>query len=116
MLQPQRDSRKLRTFLRNNGFKIIKEEIAIEGKFYYEILKVIKGSQPHYLDDLLSKDLADTCNEKFIDYVKFSLKNCQNLIDKLSKIPTADKRIQELVSMERIYKEVLNNCESKRCN
>ncbi|MCL2678438.1 MAG: class I SAM-dependent methyltransferase, partial [Clostridiales bacterium] len=45
VLQPQKDAPALRRFLSKNGWRIVAEEIAQDGGFYYEMMAAEKGGQ-----------------------------------------------------------------------
>lgn len=76
ILQANTDVSKLRYFLLNNGFTIIKEIIVVENKHYYEIIECIKNNdksnwsnRDYFIGPILSKSheiiIREYLNNKF---------------------------------------------------
>lgn len=61
VLQPQSDLKKVRSFLRDNSYKIVDEDMVFEDGKYYPMMKVIPVEKDLFWEDMKS-DVMDACD------------------------------------------------------
>lgn len=116
IFQPMVASKELRKYLVDNGYMIIDESLAKEGRRFYEIIVVKKGQST------IEKDIYYEIGEKLIEknhpllreFLQDKKKTVYDIIEKLGndKRPSIDIRHKELNKILQAYKEVEDEIES----
>lgn len=100
ILSPQSELHKVRTFLQENSFIIIKEIIIFEDGKYYTIMKAIKGNMNYerYIDFKYGKLLLEEKNsmlKEFLEKERIQLEEVRNTL-KIQDSDAAKRRILEV--------------------
>lgn len=109
VLQPQSELFLVRKWIRENGFKIEKEEIVVDGGKYYFVMDVRPGksevSDPdtQHIYDCFSEYLIATKNPVLKEFLLRGLEKNNGYLEKIS----SDKR-QPLLEENRLIMEALN--------
>lgn len=99
VLQPNYAAEYLRKWLYNNGFEIYDEDLAKEGRKFYNILRVRPNGEPIQKTDieyLVGEKLIAKKHELFSDYIEYLIKIYTKIENGLSK----SKRKSEHISKE----------------
>lgn len=92
ILQPQSEIRKVREYLRDNGYKIVQEEMVLEDGKYYPMMKVLHGEE----EDLTEEEL---------DFGKFLLKEAHPTLKRyLEKERCTEKAILDNLNGQKTQK------------
>lgn len=116
ILQPMVASKELRKYLVSNGFMIVDESLAKEGRRFYEIILAKNGN------DTIKKDIYYEIGPKLIEnnhpllkeFIKHKIDEIESIITKLGteKTDNIRTRYKELIKNLEDYKEVENKIES----
>jgi len=95
IFQPMQYSEVLREYLYNNGYNIIEESLAKEGKKYYQIIKAIHGEKiledPMYL--FVGKELFINKDKLLKEYLKVQLDKKLNILNKIGNASNGNEKI-----------------------
>lgn len=113
VLQPQSDICRVRHYLHDNGFKIIREKMVVDGGKYYTVIKAARGQQTfdREYEYIYGKYLIEECDEVFVNYLKKLYAANTGIIKSLDK-PGGDIhicRIKELNRDNAIISAILEN-------
>ena len=99
VLQPQKNVVELRTYLHQNNFEILKDEIVQEGKIFYYVLKVEKVDKPKPLSiqELYFGNPSDLKTLK--EYLKYELSKRKEI--------SAKKKVLENETLIRLIEQHL---------
>lgn len=107
IFQPMVASDVLRVYLAENDFEIINEEIAIEGKKYYEIIVAKPNSQKNIVfqkhDEILGPILKNKKGDHIDLFYKFKISKYKNIYDNIKKNSKKDastelSELREIIS------------------
>ncbi|MFP4457214.1 MAG: tRNA (adenine(22)-N(1))-methyltransferase [Clostridia bacterium] len=92
ILQPQNNSKKVRLWLLNHGYKIVNEELVIENNIIYQIIKAIQGISEKYSDIELEFGLNRLIKEKGLlkEYLRQEINKCKKIIIEMNKSKNSD--------------------------
>lgn len=117
ILQPMVASKELRSYLINNGYRIVDEGLEKEASRFYEIILAKKGTEN------INKDIYFEIGEKLIEnnhpllreFIKYKINVTESIIDGLRATKSCDakKRLSELEILLEQYKEVEDRIEGK---
>ena len=118
ILQPMVASKELRAYLINNGYMIVDESLAKEGKRYYEIILAKKGNS------VIQKDIYYEIGQKLVEnnhpllkeFIVYKINIIKSIFAKLGtdKTDNIKERYKELENILEEYKEVEREVESKK--
>lgn len=85
ILQPQSEIHKVRQYLQEMGFKIVKENMILEDGKYYPMMKAIKGKDTKYKEFELyyGKYLIENKHPILMDFIQKEIGLKENIIGKL---------------------------------
>ena len=110
VLQPNYATEYLRKWLYNNGFDIYDEDLAKEGRKFYNILKVRPNGEPRQKSDLeyiVGENLIAKKHVLFSEYIEYLIKIYTKIENGLSKSKSKSERInKELQTTINIRKEL----------
>ena len=116
ILQPMVASRELRQYLVENGYEIVNESLAKEGRRFYEIIQAKRGKGNIHKD--LHYDVGHKLIEKehplVKEFVDFKINEIEEILSKLG-LDDTDKTVErrkELTKKLEEYKEVAKQIES----
>lgn len=101
ILQPQKNVVKVRKYLQNNGFKIVRDEIAQEDKMFYFILNAVRTKLPTPINTFELYFGFPKNTQTFKNYLNFKLQKCLEISSKTKTI--------ENETLIRLIKEYLEN-------
>lgn len=112
ILQPQSEIRRVREYLNESGYQIVKEDMVLdEGKFY-PMMKVVKGGREVYREEELcyGKLLLQSKNPILKTFLEKELELKNGIYEKLKKTSgeSAKKRVMELESDISLIQEALH--------
>lgn len=112
ILQPQSEIRRVREYLNESGYQIVKEDMVLdEGKFY-PMMKVVKGGREAYREEELcyGKLLLQSKNPILKTFLEKELELKIGIYEKLKKTSgqSAQKRVSELESDISVIQEALH--------
>lgn len=113
ILQPQSEISKVRSYLCENGYRIVKENMVYEEGKYYPMMKVVKGEKEAYSQEELEygKCLLEEKHPVLKQFLKWELTHQEEILSALKKQESqrtkertaqVEKRIEEI---KRILKE-----------
>lgn len=113
ILQPQSEISKVRSYLNENGYRIIAENMVYEDGKYYPMMKAVVGESEIYTEEELEygKHLLAERHPVLQQYLQWEIKHHKEIIDTLKKQDSdkAKERILQLEEkidkMEQILKE-----------
>lgn len=116
IFQPMTASRELRSYLKDNQFKIVDEDLVKEDGKFYEIIYAKKGLElvedNIYLE--IGKRLLDKKHPLLQEFIEYKINSSKNIMGNLQGIDTekAKNRYLKLKEGKKKYKEVLSNVKS----
>ncbi len=100
ILQPQKNVVELRTFLQQNNFRVLTDDLVQEGKMFYYILKVKRENKQIPLNTLQTYFGNPQDKQVFKNYLTFELEKREEI--------SKQKKLLENETLIRIIKECLN--------
>ena len=110
VLQPQKHADKLRLWLVEHNWRIVRESIAFDNGFYYVVIAATPGRMILNADEIFfGPCLLKESPPLFFHYLDFMLRQSEALIDQLKDFPRAKihKRICELEAQAQRIREIL---------
>ena len=100
ILQPQSEWFKVRRFLKENGYTIVREEMLIEDGKYYVAMKAKKGEGPSFgaVEEAYGPYLLKEKNLVLKEYLNGTIASYEKIMEQLEKVetPSAKKRKLEI--------------------
>lgn len=121
ILQPQSEMPQFRKFLRENGYEIVREEMIYEEGKFYPMMKVIPGNHSKDMDSFQQEQILwDTYGEYLLkkkhpvlrQYLEYSKKHMEELLQHLKEQSASAERIRELETEYRLLLEAIAYCDN----
>ena len=113
ILQPQSEIDKVRRYLEEAGYMIVKEDMVFEDGKYYPVMKAELGEM-HYEQEIFyeyGKLLLEKKHPVLKEFLLFKFKNYENILQKLAQDGKQEERmqnrIQELEKEKSMIQEAL---------
>ena len=106
MLAPQKNTYKVRRFLLDNGYKILKDFTFYSQNKFYDAIKAVKGEDFYTPDELIfGRDIVKEKPEGFIKKVCFDIEVLNGIIadEKASKLSKETAKIK-LIKLKEFIK------------
>ena len=112
ILQPQSEIRRVREYLNESGYQIVKEDMVLDEEKFYPMMKVVKGDRDVYREEELcyGKLLLQSKNPILKTFLEKELELKNGIYEKLKKTSgeSAKKRVMELESDISLIQEALH--------
>lgn len=112
ILQPQSELEKVRIFLREQQYEILKEEMVLDAGKFYTVMKVVKGSPvfEKRIYDLYGKHLLEAQHPVLYQFLTKEKGIYEQLKEKLTLAGTAEsrQRLAEIDSILRCLEEAIS--------
>ena len=105
ILQPQSEIDKVRRYLEDAGYVIVKEDMVLEEGKYYPVMKAELGEM-HYGQEIFyqyGKLLLEQRHPVLREFLWFKLRNCETILQKLTQDGKQEERMQN--RMQELKKE-----------
>lgn len=101
ILQPQSEISKVRSYLNENGYRIIAENMVYEDGKYYPMMKAVVGESEIYTEEELEygKHLLAERHPVLQQYLQWEIKHHKEIIDTLKK-QDSDKAKERILQLE----------------
>lgn len=105
ILQPQSDVDSVRRFLHDHDFRIIQEEMVIDGGKYYVMMKAVHGTDCPWdrIDDLYGRLLMTQGHPVLKAWLERESKMTAQIIEQL-RLQTSEKSMRRLRELQETYK------------